>query len=70
MEKAFTLFFVLPRNLSIYLYNNNTTLFLETKSKSLQSLQPSLKPPFSLTIPNPDEYIQLNHPIDLHAILT
>jgi len=37
--------------------------------QSLQSLESSLKPPFSLTIPNPDEYIQLNHAI-LHAILT
>ncbi|XP_027192827.1 uncharacterized protein [Cicer arietinum] len=37
--------------------------------QSFESLQPSLKPPFSLTIPNPDEYAHLNRAI-LHAILT
>ncbi|KAK2359087.1 integrator complex subunit [Trifolium repens] len=37
--------------------------------QSFESLEPSLKPPFSLTIPTPDEYAQLNHAI-LHAILT
>ncbi|XP_058753619.1 uncharacterized protein LOC131626798 isoform X1 [Vicia villosa] len=37
--------------------------------QSLESLEPSLRPPFALTIPKPDEYAQLNCAI-LHGILT
>lgn len=37
--------------------------------QAFESLEPKLRPPFSLDIPNPDEYSQLNHAI-LHGILT
>ncbi|KAK7404288.1 hypothetical protein VNO78_05061 [Psophocarpus tetragonolobus] len=37
--------------------------------EAFESLQPSLRPPFSLAIPSPDQYALLNRAI-LHAVLT
>ncbi|KAK4272033.1 hypothetical protein QN277_020639 [Acacia crassicarpa] len=31
--------------------------------QAFESIEPKLRPPFSLTIPNPDEYLELNRAI-------